>query len=53
LIGLLQGWFAQAAEQLNPLPVWQCVCDHLKQTLAGIGPPPTHRLLENDACGVG
>ena len=36
---LLQGWVAQAAEQLNPLTVWQRVCDHLKQILAGIGPP--------------
>lgn len=46
---LLQGWVAQAAEQLHPRTVWQHVCDHLKQTLAGIGPPPTHRLLENHA----
>lgn len=43
---LLQGWVAQATEQLNPQIVWQHVCDHLKQTLAGIGPPQSRRLLE-------
>jgi hypothetical protein len=42
---LLQGWLAQAAEQFNPVTVWQRVCDHLKLTLAGIGPPKTLRLL--------
>ena len=50
---LLQGWLAQAAEQLNPRSVWQCVCDHLKQILAGIGPPPMQRLIENHANGIG
>ncbi|MDP2792620.1 MAG: transposase, partial [Sulfurisoma sp.] len=50
---LLQGWGAQAAEQLNPVTVWQRVCDRLKLTLAGIGPPPILRLLENHANGIG
>lgn len=53
---LLQGWVAQAAEQLNPITVWQRVCEHLKQIIAGIGPPKTHRLLgimqmESGNCG--
>ena len=46
---LLQDWLANAAEQLNPKTVWQCVCDHLKQILAGIGPPSVLRLIENHA----
>ena len=46
---LLQAWVANAAEQLNPKTVWQCVCDHLKQILAAIGPPPVLRLIENHA----
>lgn len=50
---LLQGWGTQAAEQLNPQAVWLRVCEHLKQTLAGIGPPPILRLLENHANGIG
>jgi hypothetical protein len=50
---LLQGWVAQAAEQLYSPTVWQCVCDHLKQALACIGPPPTRRLLQNHASGIG
>jgi hypothetical protein len=50
---LLQGWGTQAAEQLNPQAVWLRVCDHLKQTLAGIGPPPILRLLANHANGIG
>ncbi|MDP2794514.1 MAG: hypothetical protein Q8O25_10620, partial [Sulfurisoma sp.] len=50
---LLQGWVTQAAEQLNPVTVWQRVCDHLKLTLAGIGPPPILRLLGNHANGIG
>jgi hypothetical protein len=45
----LQGWAANAAEQLNPKTVWQCVCDHLKHTLANIGPPPNLRSIENHA----
>ncbi|MDP2793189.1 MAG: hypothetical protein Q8O25_03755, partial [Sulfurisoma sp.] len=50
---LLQGWVTQAAEQLNPVTVWQRVCDHLKRTLAGIGPQPILRLLGNHANGIG
>jgi hypothetical protein len=46
---LLQGWVANTAEQLSPKTVWQCVCDHLKQILAGIDPPPALRLIENHA----
>jgi hypothetical protein len=49
---LLQGWCTQAAEQLNPLTVWIRVGDHLKQILAGIGPPPVLRLIENHANGI-
>ncbi len=50
---LLQAWATQAAEQLNPITVWHRVCDHLKQTIAGIGPPPILRLLANHANGIG
>lgn len=50
---MLQGWVTRAAEQLNPTTVWNLVCDHLKRILAGIGPPPAHRLLENHANGIG
>ena len=42
---LLQGWSAQAAEQLNPVTVWQRVCDHLKYIIAGIGPPKYLRVF--------
>jgi hypothetical protein len=42
---LLQGWVAQAAEQLSPVTVWQQVCHHLKQIIAGVGPPKSLRLL--------
>jgi hypothetical protein len=41
---LLQGRAAKTAEQLHSLSVWQCVCNYLKQTLAGI-PPLNGRLL--------
>ena len=50
---LLQGWAAQAAEQLNPQAVWHRLCDHLKHILAGIGPPNILRLLANQANGIG
>lgn len=46
---LLNGWLAQATEQLRTVTVWHRVCDHLKQTLAGIGPPLAPRLIENHA----
>ena len=50
---LLQGWVAEAAEQLNSTTVWRRVCDHLKYVLAGIAPPSVHQLLENHAHGIG
>ena len=40
----LQAWAKQAAEQLIPVTVWRCVCNHLKQTLASAGPPHAPRL---------
>jgi hypothetical protein len=49
----LHAWGAEAAEQLNLTSVWQLCCDHLKHTLAAIGPPPTPRLLPDHANGVG
>ena len=48
----LQTWVAEAAEPLNIKSVWQLCCDHLKHTLAAIGPPPTLRLLPDHANGV-
>lgn len=50
---LLQGWVAEAAEQLNSITVWCRVCDHLKHVLAGIAPPSAHQFLENHAGGIG
>jgi hypothetical protein len=50
---LLQDWRELAAEQLNPGTVWQRACDHLKRTLAGIGPPPILGLLVVHANGIG
>ncbi len=50
---LLQGWLAEAAEQLTSTTVWRRVCDHLKYVLAGIAPPCVYRLLENNAAGIG
>ena len=49
----LQTWVAEAAEPLNIKSVWQLCCDHLKRTLAAIGPPPTSGLLSDHATGVG
>jgi hypothetical protein len=49
----LQAWVAEAAEQLGIISVWQLCCDHLKQTLAAIGPPPMFRLLPDHASGIG
>jgi hypothetical protein len=49
----LKTWVAESAEQLNIKSVWQLCCDHLKHTLAAIGPPPTLRLLPDHANGVG
>ena len=31
---LLQGWFAQTAEQFRTEAVWKRVCDHIKLTIA-------------------
>jgi len=50
---MLQGWVDHAAEQFNPVAVWNHVCDHLKRILAGVGPPPAHRFLKNHANGIG
>jgi hypothetical protein len=50
---LLQGFVTHAAEQLSPVNVWSLVCDHLKRTLAGIGPPQPHQFLANYANGIG
>jgi hypothetical protein len=36
---LLQRWVTTAAEQFKPRTVWVLCCDHLKRTLAAIGPP--------------
>jgi hypothetical protein len=36
---LLQQWVTTAAEQFKPRSVWVLCCDHLKRTLAAIGPP--------------
>jgi hypothetical protein len=40
----LQAWAKEAAEQLDATPVWQRVCQHIKLTIAGIGPPKTLRV---------
>lgn len=50
---LLQGWVVRAAEQLNPVTVWNLVCEHLKLVIAGIAAPPQPlRLAENSVnCG--
>ena len=50
---MLQGWVTPTAEQFNAVTVWQRVCDHLKQIIAGVGPPKILRLLENHANGIG
>jgi uncharacterized protein YegP (UPF0339 family) len=50
---LLNDWTARAAEQFNNTTVWNLVCDHLKLTLAGIGPPQHRRLFANNANRIG
>lgn len=50
--GWLKEWATRAAEQFNPTTVWRQCCDHLKRTLAAIGPPQTHRLLPENAVGI-
>jgi hypothetical protein len=50
---LLQDWSAGAAEQLNPMTVWNLVCAHLKRVLAAISPQKSrHRLAFHDM-GIG
>ena len=49
----LQALASRAAEQLSVTTVWNMCCDHLKQILAGVGPPQYHRLLANHANGIG
>jgi len=49
----LQAWAIEAAEQSNITSVWLLCCDHLKRTLAAIGPPKILRLLPNHANGMG
>lgn len=49
----LKGWVALAAEQSNPTSVWSLCCDHLKHTLAQIGPPQDLRFLTHHADGIG
>ncbi len=49
----LQAWVAQTTEQFNPRAVWLLICQHIKRTLAAIGPPQTLRLLQNHAHGIG
>jgi len=45
--GWLQIWAKEAAaEQLDSITVWERVCNHIKQTIAGIGPPKTMRLTD-------
>ncbi len=49
----LQVWAVEAAEQLGLTSVWHLCCEHLKRTLAAIGPPPTLRLLPDHPIGAG
>lgn len=49
----LQTWVKEAAEQLAATSVWLLCCEHLKRTIAAIGPPKTLRLLTNHANGIG
>lgn len=41
----LHAWVQIAAEQLPGRSVWELCCDHLKQSLAAIGPPLGLRML--------
>ncbi len=49
----LQTWMSEAAEQFNAPSVWLRCCDHLKRTIAAIGPPAPLRLLIHHANRVG
>ncbi|QTD47343.1 transposase [Ottowia testudinis] len=48
----LKAWGTQAAEQFNPTSVWSLCCDHLKHSLAQIGPPQALQFLTNHADGI-
>jgi hypothetical protein len=43
----------EAAEQFTAPSVWLRCCDHLKRTIAAIGPPAPLRLLTDHANRVG
>ena len=49
----LQAWANDAAEQFKPRSVWMRCCEHLKRTIAAIGPPAPLRLLTDHANRVG
>ena len=49
---LLKGWVTRTAEQFNATTVWTLCCDHIKQTIARIGPSQTHRFLAHHANGI-
>jgi hypothetical protein len=49
----LQAWAKEIAEQLRVGTVWRCVCDHLKLTVAGIGPPKTLLLGDKSPANCG
>jgi len=42
--GWLQAWSKEAEELLGAISVWERVCQHIKLTIAGIGPPQPLRL---------
>ena len=50
---LLKDWVARAAEQFDSKAVWTLCCDHIKQTIAKIGPPQPPPRLANHANGIG
>jgi hypothetical protein len=49
---MLHAWVTQTAEQLNPRSVWHRVCDHIKYTLAAVGPPQTPTFIKNHAYSI-
>ncbi|MDZ7897752.1 MAG: hypothetical protein U5N85_06945 [Arcicella sp.] len=49
----LQAWVAQTTEQFNPQTVWRLICEHIKRTVAGIGSPQIHPILQIQAEGAG
>lgn len=50
---LLKGWVTRTAEQFNSATVWTLCCDHIKRTIARIGPSQTHQFLTHHANGIG